>query len=315
MTRALYRFRPIATCETLARTLQCSVEDLRALSLTASAMYRSIKLKKKDGSPRYCFDAFAQLKVIQGRINTRLLHRVQLPVYLTGGIKGRSHLDNASLHAGSQFTISEDIQGFFPSASSDLVFDIWFGFFGFAPEVANLLTGLTTKDGCLPEGARTSTNLANLVFWRSEPTVYEQLAAMGLRYSRHVDDVTISSRRVPDKHVISSAVSTIAGTVLKRGMRLKRKKHRISFSGQRREATGLLIDRDGALPSEIRNSVRSQVFRCEQAYEASSPEAPALKQRAQVRVGQLKRFHPKLAESLRKRLELCSVSSSEPYSF
>jgi hypothetical protein len=58
---------------------------------------------------------------------------------------------------------------------------------------------------------------------------------MGLRYSRHVDDLTISSRFVPSEHVILTAVSTLAAMVLNRGMRLKRKKHHIGFNGERRQ--------------------------------------------------------------------------------
>lgn len=297
-----YVQRPIGTREALARTLRCSLEDLLAVSSEATQLYRPVTLKKKDGSPRHCFDAFAQLKQIQGRINSNILSTVQFPKYLTGGLKERSHFKNAVLHAHSKFAISEDIRGFFPSISSDLVFDVWLNFFRFSPDVAGLLTLLTTKSNCLPEGARTSTYLANLVFWRSEPKIYEQLSNLGFRYSRHVDDITISSLVVPPKKEIETAIEQITAMVIVKGMSLKRKKHRISFSGQRRESTGLLIDRDGALPSNVRAAVRSQVYNCEQLCHSDSPMASEAKTRAHARVGQLKRFHPKLAQSLKERL-------------
>lgn len=50
---------------------------------------------------------------------------------------------------------------------------------GFSDDVAEILTMLTTKDGGLPQGAVTSSFLANLVFWDYEPSLVEKLAFAG----------------------------------------------------------------------------------------------------------------------------------------
>lgn len=51
---------------------------------------------------------------------------------------------------------------------SQIVFDIWHRFFRFPPPVATQLTKLTTKDGLVPQGAKTSALLSNLVFLDEE---------------------------------------------------------------------------------------------------------------------------------------------------
>jgi hypothetical protein len=107
------------------------------------------------------------LKTIQERIKVKILYKVFYPRYLQGSIKDdgikRSYISNAKIHANSRIVINEDITKFFPSTSEQLIFDIWKIFFGFSDKVARYLTKLTTKDGLLPEGAKTSSYLANLV--------------------------------------------------------------------------------------------------------------------------------------------------------
>ena len=95
---------------------------------------------------------------------------------ISGYQKDKSYRTNAALHAGAKIVICEDVEGFFPSTSAARVYDIWRYFFGCTDTVGELLTKLTTKEGALPQGAITSSYLANLAFWRDEPMLHASLA-------------------------------------------------------------------------------------------------------------------------------------------
>src|SRR5258708_36650911 len=108
----------------------------------------------------------------------RSLHifsKVVFPDYLQGSLAGRDYVTNASLHAKKKILICEDVKRFFPSVGAIYIEQVWRDCLGFAPDVARLLTKLTTKGGYLPQGAITSSFLANLVLWRHEPLLHAKL--------------------------------------------------------------------------------------------------------------------------------------------
>ena len=149
---------------------------------------------KADGSTRVLYDTQEPLMTVLKRINENFLKRVIYPSYLTGGLPGKDYTHSVSVHAGAKVVVKEDIAQFFPSVSYEVVFDIWKNFFGFAAEVAELLTMLTVRDGHLEQGAPTSGYLANLALWDVEGRFVKNLALQGFnQYSRHVDDLTFQS--------------------------------------------------------------------------------------------------------------------------
>ena len=73
------------------------------------------------------------------------------------------------LHVQAKTVVNLDISSFFESVSHVQVRRLWQHFFDFPPEVADLLTALTTYKGHLPRGAPASSYLGNLIFWDLEP--------------------------------------------------------------------------------------------------------------------------------------------------
>lgn len=192
-----YKCKPIRSMPALSRALGVPTSLLHELARVADSQYRlADEIIKPDGSIRQTFDAFTPLKNIHRRIKLKIFSHVVFPNYLTGSLKGRDYKTNAALHAGSRIVICEDIGQFFPSTRAPVVHDIWKNFFGFSDDVADCLTRLTTKDGALPQGAITSSYLANLAFWRDEPQIQAYLARLGVTYSRYVDDLALSSKRL-----------------------------------------------------------------------------------------------------------------------
>lgn len=300
-----YSQRRIGTLNALRLPLGLSVDELLSLAQRADGLYRVAKsIAKPDGSIRNTYDALAPLKEIHRRIKSQILDHVNYPAYLTGSIKGSDYRVNAALHTNARIVINEDISGFFPSTSTERVFNIWYGLFGFSQEVSQCLTQLTTRQGELPQGAITSSFLANLVFWQDEPTLQAKFAAQGLVYSRYVDDIAVSSKAFLTDQEKSEVVRQIYGMLLKHGYRPKRAKHEISTSSTRMEVTKLSINAKPGLGKAVYSKTRAAVHDIEQRIasgEVLSFERGPYAQ-AMGRVLHLERFHPGKAAPLKKRL-------------
>jgi retron-type reverse transcriptase len=267
-----FRNRPIGTVATLARILrvpgsELTEVDLLALANRASFLYRTAgEIPKPDGSVRVVLDAKLPLKAIHDRIQRNLLKTVEFPDYLQGSIKGRGQGSNARKHIGGRIIITEDIENFFPATSARVIFEIWHRFFNFPPDVAECLTKLTTKDGSLPQGAKTSPLLANLVFWQEEPVLERALRRRGIAYTRLVDDITCSAAHDLSRGEVKWTITKIRAMVGTLGFKLKQGKETIADSGSRMIATKLVVNVRVALPSQRRSKIRAAV----KAFEAST---------------------------------------------
>lgn len=300
----VYPFPPIGSRAALARMLQCTLAELESVESSTARLYREVTQLKKDGSYRLCFDAKSPLKSMHGRIQCLILKKVSYPSYLMGGLADREnprdYVRNANAHAGARVIVNEDIAGFFPATSDRVVFDIWKHVFHFPPEVAKTLTRLTTHAGQLPQGAKTSSYLANLVFAALEPRLVEKLRSMGFEYTRYIDDMTISSKTDKTAAEIGVAIGLLASMVRRYGLTLKRKKHSIAYAGQRMEVTGLVIGKSGAgLRHAKRSNIRALVHQCE----IETPADPMAQRRAASLVGQYARLHPGKGQALKQRLQ------------
>lgn len=63
----------------------------------------------------------------------------------------------------------------------------------FSPDVASLLTKLTTYKGHVPQGAPTSTYIANLVFTKTGNELAQLAKEYNITFTSFVDDLTFSS--------------------------------------------------------------------------------------------------------------------------
>lgn len=133
-----------------------------------------------------------RLKVMQKRIQKNILMNLKLPDYAYGAVKGRDNVDNAYIHRGKEHKFTTDLRNFFPSISHKKVFEM-FRSFNFSPEVSMLLTKLTTYKGRLPQGAPTSSTIANLVFVKTGKKLQEFAEKHKIIFTSFIDDLTFSS--------------------------------------------------------------------------------------------------------------------------
>jgi len=304
LSKPSYPFKPIRSIPALAKALRIDVAVLISAAASANGNYRIVP--PPPGSTRQTFDALGQLKNIHRRIKEVFFAKVIFPKYLHGSLKGCDYVTNASLHTNKQILICEDVKKFFPSVSANRVEDVWCGFFGFSPEVARMLTQLTTKDGVLPQGAIPSSYLANLILWRHEPLLHAKFAERGIVYSRYVDDMAMSSAHHLDKETQTWIIAQVYGMLRKVGLKAGREKHEIFSATQPMIATKLIVNRKPSLSSKKRSQVRSQVRQLEMAQASGAPPETVreLANKAAQRAGQLGRFHTTQAAKLKERVKV-----------
>lgn len=294
----------------MSRALDIPPETLLKLADSASLRYRLAKaIVKPDGSIRQPFDAHPPLKNIHARLKTRILTKVVFPPYLTGSLKGQDYRANAALHAGAKIVICEDIEGFFPATSAERIHDVWRHFLGFSEEVADILTKLTTKDNFLPQGAITSSYLANLAFWREEPMLQAEFSEIGVVYSRYVDDITISSKAFLSDKQQTKAIAKIYGMLKKVGYRAKRRKHEVFTDKRQMFTTKLMMNKRPALRPKERGNIRTAVHQLEERVSKGErgPEIALELNKVSGRVGRLAVFHPTEGIALKSRVRQVRV--------
>lgn len=87
-----------------------------------------------------------------------------------------------------------DLKSFFPSINYKLVYEMFISH-GFSADVASRLTKLTTFKDQIPQGAPTSSIVANLVFVKTGNRLAEFAKQHNLTFTTYVDDITLSSSK------------------------------------------------------------------------------------------------------------------------
>ncbi len=194
----------INTTKHLAYVLKVDYKEIESIIENIENYYGEkieIKLDKFDkpkidgnGNPkkRIINPSKRRLKVIQKRINKNILSKLKMPDYAYGAVKGRSNITNAKKHQGKKFKFTTDLKDFFPSITNTSVFQMFVNE-GFSPSVSRILTKLTTFKGRIPQGAPTSSTVANLVFIKTGDILQELSSKYSLTFTSFVDDLTFSS--------------------------------------------------------------------------------------------------------------------------
>jgi len=159
--------------------------------LNAELLYRPYTQFKGD-KPRLIDNPNTQLKFIQKRINERILIKISPHNFMNGGTKGKNILDNALPHIKKPCILKLDLSKYFQSTDDRRVYNFFHHDLSYSTRISALLTRLTTRKHYLPQGAPTSTSLANLI--NSDLACEFELFCepKKLKASFWVDDITIS---------------------------------------------------------------------------------------------------------------------------
>lgn len=209
---------PIKSIDKLCSALDITPDELtKALNLPQEDRYRVSTVPKANGSVRYIYNPHYLIRKIQRRINKRLFNPktsnqgigggvILWPSYIFGCVPNEYDIDNnsfiskdyiscAKVHCGSKSILKLDISDFFNNVDVSIVQSIFRELLDYSESVVDVLSDICCYEKSLVQGGLTSSYLASLALYDVEPTIVKRLLKKGYRYTRLIDDITISSVR------------------------------------------------------------------------------------------------------------------------
>lgn len=190
----------------LANILAVDKKTLKHVDLEYKPYKLPEESSKVNGKVRNLYNPNRTHKRALKRLTKHLMD-VNIPEYVYGGIKERSHIQNAAVHREKKYLMLIDIKDFFPSTSDKYVYDLFINDFKMAPDLAKILTNLVTipyedenKEGrYLPQGYPTSPILSYLSYEK----MYKKLKVVAdeneMEFTCYYDDLTFSSNKFINK--------------------------------------------------------------------------------------------------------------------
>lgn len=251
----------------------------------------------KQGKPRLIEPPHEELKTIQKRIK-QMLGQIVVPGNVFSGIKGRSYADNAVMHVGSNrrnlFKI--DLTAFFPSISRETAYRFFYEDLCCSPDVAEILTNLTTIDleksqaKCLDEiyrfldtkGVTCKNHLisgappSQIMSYLVNHCMFDEMQKLAddndTIMTVYVDDVTFST----ENRISRNFIERILAIVRKYGYKISKSKVKKYTKLYPKLVTGVVIDSEGH--PVIKNSMREKIIK-EHANLREHPEDTESRQR------------------------------------
>ncbi len=236
----------IRSIKHLAWALDVLPEALVLLAENVSNYYRSFERDVK-GKKRLLVEATGDLKKVQRAILDNILMRLSPFPSSFGAVRGRTIKDNAYVHVRSRFIAKLDVRSFYPSVHRKRVYGFWVSQ-ECSPDVAHVLTALTTKDHALPLGTSTSPALADQIVRSVDYRINDLAVKSGLNYTRYVDDITLSG-----PFPLERFTRTAAEVLRQNGFKIKKSK--LVFYGPDDESDDRVITgvgiRDGRISAPL----------------------------------------------------------------
>ena len=191
------RIFPVQSVRELSLLLDVSEVELWRIAETASTSYSCWDEPKPSGGTRSLSSPFKLLKSVQKKLHKRLFKPLDFGEYSHYGIKRKSNITNALEHAGCKAVFTFDLKSFFPSVRPERVLKALVVELSCQKDVACLITKLVTSNYQLPQGAPTSTDIANIVTLRLQRRLVGLAKQWGLKFTIFADDVTFSGGPLP----------------------------------------------------------------------------------------------------------------------
>ena len=260
------RPRSLYSLAKLESVLGVRREQLKFIAHLAGSYYRPFYkkerqrpfLKKSNAprkKPRIIDNPQGPLKSIQRSIHRNLLLTVRMPNYICGGAPGKTVLDNVYMHLGAPTLITIDIKNFFREITNVQVYEVWRNLLGCGTKTARLLTQLTTFEKHLPQGAPTSTILANLVLFQPFEPVRDTCARRGITYSTWIDDLAFSGNDA------RGIISLVANALRSAGFSISHRKLKIMGPATRKKLNGIVMNRFPNVAREYEKRIRSGIHK------------------------------------------------------
>lgn len=206
------------------------------------------------------------LKKIQKNIKCEL-NKIEVPSNVFSGIKGKSYVDNATIHQNCKFLFKIDLTAFFPCITRETVYNFFKVDLKTSSDIANILTNFVTIDLTLcdiqePEPIeqfllskeiKTTNHLisgspaSQILSYLANHNMFDKLQTFcdknNIIMSIYVDDITFSSQhKISHKHK-----EVIYNIISKHLYRLSRTKVKYYTNNYPKSVTGTIVSPNGKL--------------------------------------------------------------------
>jgi RNA-directed DNA polymerase len=200
------------------------------------------------------------MRLVQYRILTRILNKIEIPDYIYAFEKDRSIPSMARKHVGKKVVISLDIKNFFPTIKQHQLLST-FQSLGIGQAAALTLSEVCTVKAYVPQGALTSPKLSNVVAANTfGPVLNEYCRSIGADLTIYADDITVSfNGGTPPEAVVAMVETTLSSF----GFRVNSAKTKIMFRKTRQYVCGVVVNEKTNLIRNERLALRAIVHNIE----------------------------------------------------
>ena len=230
---AFYKCR---TKKRLAFLLHLELKELEHIDGTIG--YHSFEIDKKDSKEKRKITApNKNLKKVQRRI-LFLLQRVIRPDWLISGEKGKCYIDNGKAHIDGRYVLTMDIRKFYDHCVREAVYQFFIQKMKTAPDVAKLLTDISTYNMGIPTGCPTSQLIAFYAYADMFSEISDVAQESGCVFTLYVDDITLSSNKPIPIRIMIRKIDCI---LRKYNHKLKYSKIKYYHPSDYKPITGIII--------------------------------------------------------------------------
>jgi retron-type reverse transcriptase len=221
--------------------------------------YHHFSISKKNSTKKRNINSPNQtLDNIHRFIKNNILDKIKISSSAHGFIKGKSILTNAKTHLNQEIILNMDLENFFPSISSNRVFNIFKNICGYDDDMSHCLSKLVMYHNGLPQGACTSPVISNIVCYKLDYRLENFAKIYNIKYTRYADDLTFSGSYRFLNVYFKNFVEKI---IVDEGFNINHSKSRFNGKSRRQIITGLVINNNNiSIPKEYIRRIRQELF-------------------------------------------------------
>lgn len=194
----------------LAGILQCDIKNLKDITYNIKEYYYVFSSDKKNSSEKRTITAPGKnLKKLQKRV-LKLLNKVEKPEWLMSSTIGKSYIDNAKYHVEANYVCKSDIKNFYSNCKRERVYLFFLNKLKTAPDIAKILTDLTTFDLKIPTGSPSSQILAYFAYENMFKEMKDISNKHGFKMTLYVDDIVFSTQDYVDYKSLIREINIVA---------------------------------------------------------------------------------------------------------
>ncbi len=252
-----------------SRLLGLSTRLIYLLTNKTENYYKTKKIPKNNGKTRTIFIPSYTLKIVQRWILNNILYKLKPSDYSMAFRKNTKKnfrydiKQNAFYHLNTLYGLSIDLCDFFPSITSNKVYQV-FKDIGYNSTASTILTNLCTLDGVLPQGAVCSPALSNLICVSLDSRLVGLCAKRDILYTRYADDMYFSC---DNKGLLLKIFPVIESIIKYEGFEINKNKLHFHTPRNKKLITGIVVvpckDKYELKASkQLKKRIRAEIFRC-----------------------------------------------------